>query len=211
MGNILVDSNGNALLSGGNALEVTSAIDSNIQAGNIKKDVTILGVTGTYEGSGAGGFSCINKLIVNNDSEIQLDDTGILHTYRFNGQLADCALALYSSNNDSLFQIKNTSDSSFTWDGMTVTPGEIIFKDKFNYQYNYNILSSKELVASKTLHFTGTDLDITLSINNNGELSVINPYVGDSNLGNLPICVIFKGTDGTYDFDMFRPRYEIYD
>ena len=94
---------------------------------------------------------------------------------------------------------------------MTVTPGEIIFKDKFNYQYNYNILSSKELVASKTLHFTGTDLDITLSINNNGELSVINPYVGDSNLGNLPICVIFKGTDGTYDFDMFRPRYEIYD
>ena len=29
---------------------VTSSIDSNIQAGNIKKDVTILGVTGTYEG-----------------------------------------------------------------------------------------------------------------------------------------------------------------
>lgn len=29
---------------------VTSAIDSNIIAENIKKDVTILGVTGTYEG-----------------------------------------------------------------------------------------------------------------------------------------------------------------
>lgn len=29
---------------------VTSAIDANILAGNIKKDVTILGVTGTYEG-----------------------------------------------------------------------------------------------------------------------------------------------------------------
>lgn len=29
---------------------VTASIDSNIQAGNIKKDVTILGVTGTYEG-----------------------------------------------------------------------------------------------------------------------------------------------------------------
>lgn len=28
---------------------VTSAIDSNIKAENIKKDVTILGVTGTYE------------------------------------------------------------------------------------------------------------------------------------------------------------------
>lgn len=30
---------------------VTSAIDANIVAGNIKKDVSILGVTGTYEGS----------------------------------------------------------------------------------------------------------------------------------------------------------------
>ena len=34
---------------------VTSAIDQNISAGNIKKDVTILGVTGSYEGSGGGG------------------------------------------------------------------------------------------------------------------------------------------------------------
>ena len=56
MGNILIDNNGNALLSNNKALEVTSAIDSNIQAENIKKDVTILGVTGTYEGSG-GDFN----------------------------------------------------------------------------------------------------------------------------------------------------------
>ena len=34
---------------------VTSAIDANITAGNIKKDVVILGVTGTYEGGGGGG------------------------------------------------------------------------------------------------------------------------------------------------------------
>lgn len=56
MGNILIDNNGNALLSNNKALEVTSAIDSNIQAGNIKKDVTILGVTGTYEGSGGSNI-----------------------------------------------------------------------------------------------------------------------------------------------------------
>lgn len=36
---------------------VTSSIDANITAGNIKKDVTILGVTGTYEGGGGGGGS----------------------------------------------------------------------------------------------------------------------------------------------------------
>ena len=34
---------------------VTAAIDVNITAGNIKKDVAILGVTGTYEGGGGGG------------------------------------------------------------------------------------------------------------------------------------------------------------
>lgn len=33
---------------------VTSAIDADIVAGNIKKDVNILGVVGTYEGSGGG-------------------------------------------------------------------------------------------------------------------------------------------------------------
>lgn len=36
---------------------VTSSIDANIQAGNIKKDIQILGVTGTYEGSGGGGIT----------------------------------------------------------------------------------------------------------------------------------------------------------
>ena len=38
--------------SGGTISAVTSTIDSNIQAENIKKDIEILGVTGTYEGSG---------------------------------------------------------------------------------------------------------------------------------------------------------------
>lgn len=39
--------------SGGTISAVTSAIDSNIQAENIKKDVTILGVTGTLEEGGS--------------------------------------------------------------------------------------------------------------------------------------------------------------
>lgn len=37
-----------------NVSAVTAAIDNNIVAGNIKKDVVILGVTGSYEGSGGG-------------------------------------------------------------------------------------------------------------------------------------------------------------
>lgn len=51
---------------------VTSAIDSDIVAGNIKKDVTILGVTGTYEGS--GGASYKNELIGLLDGSIETLD-----------------------------------------------------------------------------------------------------------------------------------------
>lgn len=43
---------------------VTSSIDNNIQAGNIKDGVTILGVTGTYAGS-AGNLNYIPREVVN--------------------------------------------------------------------------------------------------------------------------------------------------
>lgn len=60
MGKIIKNSSGQVLLSSGGAFEVTAAIDSNIVAGNIKKDVEILGVTGTYEGSGGGGTTSVS-------------------------------------------------------------------------------------------------------------------------------------------------------
>lgn len=43
-----------------NVSAVTSSIDANITAGNIKKDVTILGVTGSYEGGGSATQYGIN-------------------------------------------------------------------------------------------------------------------------------------------------------
>ena len=39
---------------------VTSSIDANIVADNIKKDIVILGITGTYEGGGGGGGTGYN-------------------------------------------------------------------------------------------------------------------------------------------------------
>lgn len=42
-----------------NVNAVTSSIDNNITAENIKKDVEILGVTGSYEGSGGGGNATV--------------------------------------------------------------------------------------------------------------------------------------------------------
>ena len=63
-----------------NVSAVTSNIDSNIQAENIKSGVSILGVTGNYSGGGGGGdvssftpFSINNKTVIdiNNDPRLQ--------------------------------------------------------------------------------------------------------------------------------------------
>lgn len=54
---------------------VTSSIDQNIVAGNIKKDVTILSVTGTYEGSGGGGGSTVLDVIKANFTISSSDGT----------------------------------------------------------------------------------------------------------------------------------------
>ena len=56
---------------------VTSEIDGNIQAGNIKKDVTILGVTGNYEGSGGGGGSSTKSGLCAVAVSIEDPDTGM--------------------------------------------------------------------------------------------------------------------------------------
>ena len=61
--------------SGGSVGAVTSAIDNNIQAGNIKKDVEILGVTGTYEGSG-GTLQTKNVTVTQNGTQTITPDTG---------------------------------------------------------------------------------------------------------------------------------------
>ena len=83
MGNILIDNNGNALLSNNKALEVTSAIDSNIQPGNIKKDVTILGVTGTYEGGGINltFLDCVVGTSSKGGSNTKAPDPGTVSFY----------------------------------------------------------------------------------------------------------------------------------
>lgn len=63
---------------------VTSAIDANITAGNIKKDVSILGVTGTYEGGGS--FLGIpkenyNGMLISSDTMIDLTNITSIGTY----------------------------------------------------------------------------------------------------------------------------------
>lgn len=59
--------------SGGTISAVTSAIDSNITAGNIKKNVSILGVTGTYDNSSSLGTKTITSNGTYNASSDNVD------------------------------------------------------------------------------------------------------------------------------------------
>lgn len=49
---------------------VTSSIDANITAENIKKDVEILGVTGTYEGSGGSTTNILKSVVAEGKTEL---------------------------------------------------------------------------------------------------------------------------------------------
>ena len=57
-----------------NVSAVTSNIDSNIQAENIKSGVSILGVTGNYSGGGGGGVSSFTRLNTNNKTVININN-----------------------------------------------------------------------------------------------------------------------------------------
>ena len=52
--------------------------DANLTAGNIKKDVTIFNVTGTYEGGGGGGTDTLTALLNNTLTTLTYNGTGTL-------------------------------------------------------------------------------------------------------------------------------------
>jgi len=69
-------------------------VDADLVAGNIKKDVNILGVTGTYEGSGGGGLQG--------------------YTLRVTGEAGSGNLTIYHSNGTSeVVRIPNNDDEGW--------------------------------------------------------------------------------------------------
>ena len=206
MGNVLVNSNGDAIISGNKAFEVTASVDSNIVAGNIKKDVIILGVTGTYEGSGGGGFRCTNKLCGTVNNKI---DTYFSHQYTFDGTLAEVGLAVFAPSDDCSLAVAVQGSSYQINFQLFVAPETLVFQDKFCYP-NYNVSERSVVVMSPTLHFMdisgshGRDLDANLAIDSQG-LMIFTPESSQIDIyGKAHILVVFKGSDGTYDYDVVQ-------
>lgn len=53
-----------------NVSAVTSSIDANIVAGNIKNGVTILGVTGSYTGGGSGKYKMFQRVLDDSNNDV---------------------------------------------------------------------------------------------------------------------------------------------
>lgn len=204
MGNVLTDGNGNVLISNNNALEVTSSIDSNIQAGNIKKDVTILGVTGTYEGSGGGGFRCTNKRLFSDDSSI-FPEYNTSFTYTFNGTVSDCAIAIiYDGDADSVF-----CTNSRNWSGSTTVSNLTALKFQNDFSCAPHTGNSVLIASSLSLLVRGESIPtiISVEVNNNNTVTFTSNTTGFGYAdpsGHVTAVIIFKGSDGSYDFDILK-------
>lgn len=136
-----------------NVAAVDASIDANITAGNIKKDVSILGVTGTYEGStptgtmyiiSNGTYNVADKAIANVQvpttapalyREFQLDGTGKLvpnttttHLMDFTGMtdVSDYVLASAYRNNTAISGVVDMSD-------LTALSGSYACNNMFNF------------------------------------------------------------------------------
>ena len=99
-------------------------------------------------------------------------------------------------------EISNNAASA-TFRSKTITPGTLI-ENLLTEQDGYWPAYNKKLLISKELYITGPySLNSEVTITNSGFLSFINhvDYSGDSM---LLMLVIFKGTDGTIDFDVVK-------
>lgn len=130
MGKVITNSQGKVLVANNEGFEVTAAIDSNIVPSNIKKDVSILGVTGTYEGS--GGSSIINFTINNvsyqSDSGMEWYDW-VSSSYNTGGFICD-------GYGPGSYVRRTTSNwNTIAYTNASVRPWDIIASGR-NYYYN---------------------------------------------------------------------------
>lgn len=116
---------------------VTSSIDSNITAGNIKDGVTILGITGTLSGGGGGGNTVKRGTWIVPQEYLALDD--LVKEYH-NTYSAKMSFGLYF-NRDSLTDNTYTFEKSSSYATMRffTASGEITPSVVSSYYYSCTI------------------------------------------------------------------------
>ena len=121
---------------------VTASIDANITAGNIKKDVQILGVTGTYEGSGGGSKygANVNTLLGDVSANGVLQSPAEHSQLVFTGVTNISQYALYS-------RFYMTSVESVSFPNLTTISGTHAMDSAFNLCNHLTSASFPELTT----------------------------------------------------------------
>ena len=192
---------------------VTSSIDANITAGNIKKDVTILGVTGTYEPS-APPITDISEAnyIVKNDYSVEL-----LIGYNYMGN--KYTLPLFESiisNYDALDSAykNNTTIKNVNLSGLKTINADYVLYQAFQNCTGLTSINLSNLTSITNRNiFEGTfygcsnitgALDLSSLTTVEGSNAFKNTFYGCSNITSVDLSAL---TTLTYDFifqDAFR-------
>ena len=145
----------------------TIAGDANLVAGNIKKNTSIFGVTGTYEGSGGGGGGSGDGLVYGAESDVWIavpftfpsKATNATITLTGNQTLKQIALSTVLTNNSAILIAIGEGYDYFSrgiWCGYTASAGTAKYygkyqKDGSSYTAKYNMWTSGDSIIIKTV------------------------------------------------------------
>ena len=95
--------------------------DANLVAGNIKKDVPILGVTGSYEGGGSSDFSTATVTVINNTQA----ELYFLGSYLKSDRSAYISEASIGTSNATILLYKNKAETFLDAEATITVSGDV--------------------------------------------------------------------------------------
>ena len=163
---------------------VTSDIDSNIVAENIKKDVSILGVTGTLESSGSSDY---NAKLVPTDGRItyyiteistQLDTSSVINMFgMFNGCTNLTTIPLLDTS-----RVTDMRDMFFNCTSLTTIP----------------LLDTSSVTNMQNMFYGCTNLTTIPQLDTSSVINMFGMFNGCTNLTTIPLLDTSRVTDMTY-------------
>lgn len=157
-------------------------VDSNLVAGNIRKDVAILGVTGTYEGSGGGGGSSVNCKIFNYTSAAAVASQEVTVVS------GDADVAAHYTDQNAMVVVRKVTDN--TTRGSAIILGTNHSFGASNSMYmNYNGSTNAAAVSSVPLT-AAAGSGVSVRCNANGDIIV---HCGSTanNFGGADYIIVF--------------------